>query len=68
MPQPRTSRARTVRASSHLSAPNYCLRFRPRAQAEADDTLSLPVGFRSVIRVTSGAGRMNKEPQGYRTA
>lgn len=49
---------RVVKGGSHLCAPNYCLRYRPAArQGEAEDTSTCHIGFRCVIRESSGLVR-----------
>ena len=49
---------RVVKGGSHLCAPNYCLRYRPAArQGEAEDTSTCHIGFRCVIRESSGPVR-----------
>jgi formylglycine-generating enzyme len=47
---------RVIKGGSHLCAPNYCLRFRPAArQGEAVDTSTGHIGFRCVVRPSTGA-------------
>ena len=44
---------RITKGGSYLCAPNYCLRYRPAArQAQAVDTSTSHIGFRSVLRET----------------
>ena len=46
---------RVTKGGSHLCAPNYCLRYRPAArQPQAVDTATCHLGFRCVLRDTSG--------------
>jgi formylglycine-generating enzyme len=40
-----------IKGGSHLSAPNYCLRYRPAPrQAEDTDTSTAHIGFRCIVR------------------
>jgi hypothetical protein len=46
---------RVTKGGSHLCAPNYCLRYRPAArQGQAIDTSTSHMGFRCIMRGTSG--------------
>jgi formylglycine-generating enzyme len=46
---------RVTKGGSHLCAPNYCLRYRPAArQPQAIDTSTCHLGFRCIMRDTSG--------------
>jgi formylglycine-generating enzyme required for sulfatase activity len=46
---------RVVKGGSHLCAPNYCRRYRPSArQPQSVDTSSCHIGFRCVLRESSG--------------
>jgi formylglycine-generating enzyme len=46
-----------IKGGSHLSAPNYCLRYRPAArQGETADTSTSDVGFRCVVRPAEERG------------
>jgi formylglycine-generating enzyme len=46
---------KVIKGGSHLCAPNYCLRYRPAArQAESVDTTTCHIGFRCIVRPSSG--------------
>lgn len=46
---------KVIKGGSHLCAPNYCRRYRPAARhAEAVDTSTSHLGFRCVVRNSSG--------------
>jgi formylglycine-generating enzyme len=43
---------KVIKASSHLCAPNYCLRYRPAArQSETVETSTSHIGLRCIVRL-----------------
>jgi sulfatase modifying factor 1 len=55
LPQIKIGR-KVIKGGSHLCAPNYCRRYRPAARfPEPVDTSTCHLGFRCIVRATSGA-------------
>ena len=56
---------KVMKGGSHLCSPNYCRRYRPAARmAEPVDTSTSHLGFRCIVRPSSGDGAAGQSPGG----